>query len=32
VLASSAGISDSEAAEQVVPVVEYLVQQGFLVP
>lgn len=32
VLASSAGISDDEAAEQVLPVVERLVQQGFLVP
>ena len=32
VLASSAGISDAEAAEQVLPVVERLAQQGFLVP
>jgi hypothetical protein len=32
VLASSAGISEADAAEQVVPVVERLVQQGFLVP
>jgi SAM-dependent methyltransferase len=32
VLASSAGLSDVEAAEQVLPVVERLVQQGFLVP
>ena len=32
VLASSAGISTEDAAEQVVPVVERLVQQGFLVP
>ncbi len=32
VLASSAGISEDEAAEQVLPVVERLVQQGFLVP
>ncbi len=31
VLASSAGISDGEAAEQVLPVVEQLVRQGFLV-
>jgi SAM-dependent methyltransferase len=32
VLASSAGISEAEAAEQVLPVVERLVQQGFLIP
>lgn len=32
VLASSAGISDEDAAEQVLPVVEQLVRQGFLVP
>ena len=32
VLASSVGISDAEAAEQVLPVVERLVEQGFLVP
>jgi hypothetical protein len=32
VLASSAGISEAEAAEQVLPVVERLVEQGFLVP
>lgn len=32
VLARSAGISDAEAAEQVLPVVERLVEQGFLVP
>ena len=32
VLASSAGIADGEAAEQVLPVVERLVEQGFLVP
>ena len=32
VLASAAGLTDAEAAEQVVPVVERLVQQGFLVP
>ncbi len=32
VLASSAGISVAEAAEQVLPVVERLVEQGFLVP
>jgi SAM-dependent methyltransferase len=32
VLAGSAGISEDEAAEQVLPVVERLVQQGFLVP
>lgn len=32
VLASSAGISTDDAAEQVLPVVERLVQQGFLVP
>jgi hypothetical protein len=32
VLASSAGISPDEAAEQVLPVVERLVEQGFLVP
>ncbi len=31
VLASSAGLSDGEAAEQVLPVVERLVEQGFLV-
>ena len=31
VLASSAGISDAEAAEQVLPVVQRLVEQGFLV-
>ena len=32
VLARSAGISQAEAAEQVLPVVERLVEQGFLVP
>ncbi|MBC7373915.1 MAG: methyltransferase, partial [Frankiales bacterium] len=32
VLALSAGISQDDAAEQVLPVVERLVQQGFLVP
>ena len=32
VLASSAGLSDDEAADQVLPVVERLIQQGFLVP
>ena len=32
VLAGSAGLSEAEAAEQVLPVVERLVQQGFLVP
>ncbi|MGI8536542.1 MAG: DUF7059 domain-containing protein [Mycobacteriales bacterium] len=32
VLAASAGISEAEAAAQVLPVVERLVQQGFLVP
>jgi methylase of polypeptide subunit release factors len=32
VLAGSAGISVAEAAEQVLPVVERLVEQGFLVP
>ena len=32
VLASSAGLSEGEAAEQVLPVVEQLVLQGFLVP
>ena len=32
VLASSAGITENEAVEQVLPVVERLVQQGFLVP
>ena len=32
VLAGSAGISEQEAAEQVVPVVTRLVEQGFLVP
>ena len=32
VLALSAGISRDDAAEQVLPVVERLVQQGFLVP
>jgi SAM-dependent methyltransferase len=32
VLAGSAGISEQEAADQVVPVVERLVQQAFLVP
>jgi methylase of polypeptide subunit release factors len=32
VLASSTGLTDAEAAEQVLPVVERLVQQGFLVP
>jgi hypothetical protein len=31
VLAASAGLSDGEAAEQVVPVVRRLVEQGFLV-
>ena len=31
VLASSAGLSDGEAAEQVLPVVEHLVRKGFLV-
>ena len=31
VLASSAGLTDAEAAEQVLPVVERLVEQGFLV-
>lgn len=32
VLAASAGIEESEAAEQVLPVVQHLVEQGFLVP
>ena len=32
VLAGSAGISEADAAEQVLPVVERLVEQGFLVP
>ena len=32
VLAASAGIGAEEAAEQVVPVVQRLVEQGFLVP
>ena len=32
VLASAAGLTADEAAEQVVPVVERLVEQGFLVP
>ncbi len=32
VLASSTGLSDGEAAEQVLPVVRRLVEQGFLVP
>jgi len=32
VLAASAGIREDEAAEQVVPVVQRLVEQGFLVP
>ena len=32
VLASSAGLTEAEAAEQVLPVVERLVEQGFLVP
>jgi methylase of polypeptide subunit release factors len=32
ILASSAGLSEDEAAEQVLPVVERLVEQGFLVP
>ena len=32
VLASSAGLSPGEAAEQVLPVVRQLVEQGFLVP
>ncbi len=32
VLAVSAGLSQDDAAEQVLPVVERLVQQGFLVP
>jgi hypothetical protein len=32
VLAGSAGITEAEAAEQVLPVVERLVEQGFLVP
>ena len=32
VLAASAGISEAEAAEQVLPVVQRLVEQGFLVP
>jgi len=32
VLALSAGITEDDAAEQVLPVVERLVQQGFLVP
>ena len=32
VLAGSAGLSEAEAAEQVLPVVEQLVVQGFLVP
>ena len=32
VLALSAGISEDDAAEQVLPVVERLVHQGFLVP
>ena len=32
ILASSAGLSQDEAAEQVLPVVERLVEQGFLVP
>ena len=32
VLAGSAGITEADAAEQVLPVVERLVEQGFLVP
>ncbi|MCW2777685.1 MAG: transferase [Frankiales bacterium] len=32
VLASSTGLTDAEAAEQVLPVVRRLVEQGFLVP
>ncbi|MCW2714601.1 MAG: hypothetical protein JWN88_1648, partial [Frankiales bacterium] len=32
VLAVSAGLSEDEAADQVLPVVERLVEQGFLVP
>ncbi|MDQ3611813.1 MAG: methyltransferase [Actinomycetota bacterium] len=32
VLAASAGIGEDEAAEQVVPVVQRLVEQGFLIP
>ncbi len=32
VLAASAGMDDSEAAEQVLPAVQRLVEQGFLVP
>ena len=32
VLASSTGLTDDEAAEQVLPVVRRLVEQGFLVP
>ncbi len=32
VLASSTGLTDAEAAEQVLPVVSRLVEQGFLVP
>lgn len=32
VLAASAGISEDEAAEQVLPVVKRLVRQGFLIP
>lgn len=32
VLAGSVGLTDAEAAEQVLPVVERLVEQGFLVP
>jgi hypothetical protein len=32
VLASSAGLTEADAAEQVLPVVERLVEQGFLVP
>ena len=32
VLAASAGIDESEAAEQVLPAVQRLVEQGFLVP
>jgi len=32
VLASSTGLTEAEAAEQVLPVVERLVEQGFLVP
>jgi hypothetical protein len=31
VLAASAGLADGEAAEQVLPVVRRLVEQGFLV-